>query len=234
MERVRKRLRNPAHKFHGLRELTTWPADRESQRHTKPHSRSAVCQNCGWVEVDLALNILIPGTRWSETEKAKVSKLIGKRISFFPSSSLFVTVPLFQMPRTFPHSSGRKREDSRWQHHSEMLLLRPETGFVWPRNFQVPRVLQPHEENPCSEREGWSLFTFLFFFFFLKGNYALLLVVSLSAHINWRATSRPCSWGIGCIRIWLLALWNCWSWPDLSLSVLFTKWKNKNRNTTLN
>lgn len=180
--------------------------------------------------MDLALNILIPGTRWSETEKAKVSKLIGKRISFFPSSSLFVTVFLSHVPLTFPHSSGRKREDSRWQHSSEMLLLRPEAGFVWPKNFQVPRVLQPHEENPCSKREGWSLSTFPFF---LKGNYALL-IVSLSAHINWLATSRQCIWGIGCIRTWLLALWNCWTWPDLSLSVLFMKWKNKNGNTTLN
>lgn len=90
MERVRERLRNLAHTFHDQRELTTCPADREVERHTKPHSKSSVCQDCGSVEVDLALSVLIPGTRWSETEKAKVSKVIGKRISVFP-----LLVPFF-------------------------------------------------------------------------------------------------------------------------------------------
>lgn len=87
MERMGRCFGNLARRFHGEREVTTWPADREGQRHTKPHSASSVCQNCGWVEVDLALSILIPDTRWSETEKAKVSKPIGKELSFFPSSS---------------------------------------------------------------------------------------------------------------------------------------------------
>lgn len=59
--------------------------------------------------MDLALSILIPGTRWSETEKAKVSKLIGKRIIFSLPLLFFVTISLSDVPPISPHSSGRKR-----------------------------------------------------------------------------------------------------------------------------
>lgn len=71
--------------------------------------------------MDLAFGLLIPGSRWSETEKAKVSRLIGGGEAFFPphpfARSLFPSLSLsLKVPLTAPHSGGRDRGDSRGHH----------------------------------------------------------------------------------------------------------------------
>lgn len=124
MERLGRSFRSLAHKFHGEREVTTWPEGREGQRHTKPHSESSVCQNCGWVEVDLALSMLIPDSRWSETEKEKISKPIGKGISCFPSPSHFIRSALTCASHFPTQQSEEKKEHCRWSHQGPAALAK--------------------------------------------------------------------------------------------------------------
>lgn len=154
MERLGRRFRSLAHKFHGEREVTTWPADGEDQRHTKPHSEVSVCQSCGWVEVDLALSILIPDSRWSETEKEKVSKPIGKGISFFPSPSYFVGVSLTCASHFPTQQSEEKKGHCRWSHQGPAALAKDIICLAELCN--VSWVLWSHE-SPCSSKRSDSL-----------------------------------------------------------------------------
>ena len=151
MERLGRSLRSLAHKFHGEREVTTWPADWEGQRLTKPHSESSACQNCGGVEVDLALSILIPDSRWSETEKAKVSKPIGKGISFFPSPSHFVRVPLTCSSHFPTQQSEEKKEHCRWSRRRPAAPAKDITCLA--ELCEVSWVLWSHE-NLCSSKRS--------------------------------------------------------------------------------
>lgn len=156
--------------------------------------------------MDLALNILIPGSRWSETEKAKVSKLIGERIIFFPSSSLFLVTVSLRVPLNAPHSNGRSREGSRGHPSPDMLLLGPGAGPGWQKHCQALCVLQ---ENPWGKSLSFSWRADLLpLSSFSKRKLCILDTKSLSTHkltsksetINLRywlhQSLAPCPWTV--------------------------------------